>query len=52
MKILKSAVIASVAAQGNLTPVEVVLLAGCDIHGEKPNAYQGRARKLKKPKLS
>ena len=45
MKIPKSAAVASVAAQGNLTTVEEVLAVGCDIYGEEPNAYQGRGRK-------
>ena len=45
MKISKSAAVASVAAQGNLTTVEEVLAVGCDIYGEEPNAYQGRGRK-------
>ena len=44
MKISKSAVIASVTAQGNLTVVEEVLAVGCDIYGEEPNAFKGRGR--------
>ena len=48
MKILKSAIIASVAAQDTLTAVENVLAWNCDIHGDTPNGFNGRARKFKK----